>query len=437
LAAELSRIDAVHGVYYLFLHVWIRVFGISEFAVRFPSIVAAGLAVTATVLIGREFFGLRTGIVAGAVLIALPGFTVLAIDARSYALTIAAAAWLALLLLRLTAPRPAPRWMWGLYALGFLAAIWLWVFDVIMIPVHAALLVARRGDRTTWHRWLQALVLIVVGTLPIAMTTFAQRQQIAFLARRHYLTWHHILVQQWFGDAVVAIACWTLIAIAAWVAIRNTVLRRRIFGVTVWLTGPTLLLVLTNVAITPIYNARYTAVSLPAVALAVAVGAVALIRALAGRRAMAALAAAVIAATLLIGAVPKYLAQRGSYGFGADYRQVSEVIAAQADAGDAVIFDAAAKPSWRPRVAIHLYPGAFDGLVDVGLDTPFTQRAGIWDTTRPVPELVLSAYPVVWAVEVHGTASTDLHDLTALGYQVTATYDVHRTTVYRLEKENR
>lgn len=434
LATELSRIDAVHGLYYLFLHGWIRVFGFSEFAVRFPSILAAGLAVTATVLVGREFFGLRIGMVAGTVLMVLPGFTVLAIDARSYAITIAVGAGLILLLARMIGPRPAARWKWAAYVAAFLGAIWLWAFAAMMIPVHAGLLLSRRADRTVWRRWILAMVLVVGGAVPIAVVTFSQRHQVAFLAHRDYLTWQHVLVQQWFGSPVVAILCWALIVVAVVAAARNPVIRRRVLGVATWAGLPTLLLIVASVIVAPIYNSRYTALSLPAVALLVAVGAAAVTRRLGSHRLIAAGVAVAIALTLVGGAAPRYLAQRGPFGFGADYRQVSEVIAANADAGDAMVFDSAVKPSWRPRVAMHLYPSAFTGVIDVGLATPFTERAGIWDSARPVSEIRLSAYPVVWAVEVRGSDSTDLRELAQAGYTVTATYSVHRTEIYRLER---
>lgn len=40
----LGHIDAVHGVYYVFLHYWIALVGSSEAAVRLPSSVAVGVA---------------------------------------------------------------------------------------------------------------------------------------------------------------------------------------------------------------------------------------------------------------------------------------------------------------------------------------------------------------------------------------------------------
>src|SRR6059058_2447370 len=37
LLSMLTHVDAVHGLYYLMMHAWTAVFGISAFALRFPS----------------------------------------------------------------------------------------------------------------------------------------------------------------------------------------------------------------------------------------------------------------------------------------------------------------------------------------------------------------------------------------------------------------
>jgi mannosyltransferase len=195
-----------------------------------------------------------------------------------------------------------------------------------------------------------------------------------------------------------------------------------------------------NLLVVPIYNGRYLAFSLPAVALVMALAAVALVRAVARWRRPAAVAAGVALAVVLVAsAAPAYLAQRDPWGEGgADFREAGQVLHAHATAGDAVVFDRTARASQRPRIIEHLYPADVAGLVDVGLVTPYTERAGIWDTSLPVVQLgsQLAGHPVVWALEVRGSGSPDLAQLERLGYRVSAAYPVHLTTVYRLEKES-
>src|SRR6478736_1674693 len=85
LVTELSKVDAVHGVYYALLHVWISLFGTSEVATRLPSAIAVGLMVAGTVVLARQFARRRLAILAGVVCIVLPRSTYLATEARSYA----------------------------------------------------------------------------------------------------------------------------------------------------------------------------------------------------------------------------------------------------------------------------------------------------------------------------------------------------------------
>src|SRR6478736_9910378 len=55
LLTMLTHVDAVHGLYYLGLHGWIRLAGDSAFAIRLPSALAVGAAVAAVTLIaGRR-----------------------------------------------------------------------------------------------------------------------------------------------------------------------------------------------------------------------------------------------------------------------------------------------------------------------------------------------------------------------------------------------
>ncbi|TPW77958.1 glycosyltransferase family 39 protein [Schumannella soli] len=457
LMSELSVIDAVHGLYYLLLHFWIGLVGDSEFAVRFPSVVASAAAVAGVVVLGRRLFGTAVGVTAGAMLAIVPEFSRLAIEGRSYAFGTAAAVWLTVLLVAIAARRDSrmraahsglgrTRALWALYIVGWVLAIHLFVFLAMVAVGHAALLLALRVPRPTWRRWFTAGAIVLATITPIAIVTFTQRHQVGFLAARGYATPDNVLVSQWFITIPMAVIGWGLVAVAVIGAARaRREQRSRLAAIAVWMAGPTLIVLGVSAVAQPIYNQRYLAMSMPALALVMAFGAVAGVRMLselaarrAPRRAVAAVAAAAIGAALLSGAAPAYLAQRSAYGKGgADFRQTAEALATHAAAGDAVIFDQTVKPSQRPRVILHLYPQLTQKLDDVALRTPFDQKAGIWDSVWPVDRLGdrLAGHRVVWAVEVTGSGSPDLTQLHRLGYVETQTIPVHRTVLIRLEKD--
>ena len=92
----LGTVDAVHGAYYAFAHVWVALFGSTALALRLPSAVAVGLAAGALTVLVRRLGGtpaLATG--SGLVFAVLPRTTWMGVEGRSYA-------WTALLAVALT-----------------------------------------------------------------------------------------------------------------------------------------------------------------------------------------------------------------------------------------------------------------------------------------------------------------------------------------------
>jgi mannosyltransferase len=207
--------------------------------------------------------------------------------------------------------------------------------------------------------------------------------------------------------------------------------------VLIWLVLPTAVLLAGDALITPMYNFRYTGFSLPAVALAMAVG-VARAGDLVRRGPRRILTQAVAVALAIALALPVYAAQRGEFAKdgGSDLRQTAEAVAALAVPGDAVVFDQTVKPSRRPRLALDLYPAAFAAVDDVALITPYVNRGRIWDRVALLDAVhpQLRIRQGVIAVEADRSTSTDLVELERLGFVVVDEVHVHRTTVYRLER---
>ena len=442
LFAMLGRVDAVHGLYYFFLHGWTSLVGTSEALVRLPSAVAIGFAVAGTAVLASGFASRSTGILAGVVLAVLPVATRMGIEARSYALAMAAAVWLIAWLVVLVRRREM-RWLvWSAYGAAFAAAIYLYVYLVLLVFVQLAVVVALRGTRQTGLRLLATSVIAAALAAPILLIGTSQREQVSFLARRDYASTESVLVRQWFGNAEwFAAVGWLLVlaavATVAFVpAMRRS--RRAVLIASTWIVVPTAALLAVDAWFAPTYNPRYLSFCAPALALLIAVGLRGLgvvvgelIRRTMARRIVPVIGLVLIAAV----AVPGYLTQRGPFAKGgADFRQAADVIAANASEGDAIVFDDSVRPSRKPRLALNLYPDRFDGLDDVALQRPLAATTRLWDSVAPIEEVDgVRAHARVWAVVV-GREGPALDTLGSLGFSVERAIPVNRVVVYELVK---
>ncbi len=141
--AELHSVDAVHGLYYALMHAWFWLVGYSPFTLRFPSALAIGVAAGLLVALGRRLGGRRLGIVAGLVFIALPRVQWAGTEGRPYA-TITTFA-VCLTLVGLTAVRRsrtdrALRW-WLAYGALALVAVTFNVYLSLAVVSHGVALV--------------------------------------------------------------------------------------------------------------------------------------------------------------------------------------------------------------------------------------------------------------------------------------------------------
>lgn len=437
LLLELSTVDAVHGVYYAFLHVWMNFFGTSEFATRAPSAIAVGVMVSGTVVLVRTLAGSRTALIAGAVLIVLPRTMWMATEARSYAFGAAAAVWVTILLLQLLRRRIIHPAGWLCYGIAVAASVYLFLYLGLLLLVHAVVVVVTY--RSQLRGWIRGAGVAALLCTPIVVIGYLQREQIAFLARRNYATAANALIGQWFDTVPVAIVCWALIVIAVISSIAAGSRHRPSTIVTLcaaWLVIPSAVLLIGNATVAPMYNLRYLTFCTPAAAILIASGIVALSRR-GPRIAQRSLAAALIIVLSALCA-PSYLAQRSAFAKdgGSDLRQVAEYVGAHARAGDAIIFDRNTKPSRDPRLALRLYPSSFASPRDIALVTAFEDRAGLWDTTSDVNVLDLTAEDSVWAVELPSghARPADVTVLERRGFHVDSSTLIHRSTVYHLTR---
>ncbi|WP_349898582.1 glycosyltransferase family 39 protein [Parafrigoribacterium soli] len=443
----LGHVDAVHGTYYVLLHFWVGLFGPSPFSVRLPSAFAAGITVAGVVVLATRLSGRRAGILAGIVCLVLPRLTYMGAEARGYALSAACVTWLTILLVAvLTSERPRTR-LWVLYAFGLAVCGYVFLFSLLIVVPHAATVLALK-HRGPWRSWLKAAAGGIVLTAPVIGYGIAESGQIGFLAHRHATTFITTTVTPWFGNPVLAVLGWALVASAAVVACVGWRRARRVVGPhrerpegaavpslvvlsLVWLLAPAAILIAVD-SIHAIYSSRYLSFATPSAAL--------LIGWLLSRAHRWWVAAAALVA-IALAAAPSYVAQRTAFAQNeSDWAVVAAVIHAHASPGDGVLFDEAARPSRRPRLAMRMYPAGFAGLEDVALRSPFWMTDVWHDSVYPLASvgLRLGGIHTVWLVELHWpgekAARYDLGTLSRLGYSEVHRYEEHSDDIIELTR---
>lgn len=428
----LGHVDAVHGVYYAGLHLWVDVFGASAFSVRFPSAIAVGAATALTAILCARLGGRRLAVVAGLACVVLPRMTYAGSEARSYAFSAALAALLTLILVVLL-ERTRRRWLWFAYAAVLVVGTYLFLYFALIALAHAATLWLRGPGRAFWSRWAVATGAAALACVPIGVAAYLERAQIDWIAQRVVLDAQSVLVDGWFFTVPFAIAAWGLLlaGVAVWL-FRWRRLRERDRALEVlapWMLVPSGVLILSSIALHN-FTPRYLTFCAPAAAALIGWS---LVQLTARRLVPLAVAAGLVAVL----AAPAYLGQRGVYARDdSDWSQLAALVHAHATPGDAIAFDESTRPSRRPRLAMRTYPSQFRGLHDVTLRTPYWKRDTWYDSTYTIAQAAqrgrLGSVARLWLVEYSLDGNTDhwgVADLRALGFTQRATVVSHTSVI--------
>lgn len=449
----LGHVDAVHGTYYLGLHAWGAAFGFSPFIVRLPSALAVGVATAAVVVLADRLRSRRVAVLAGLVCAVLPRITYMGEEARSYALSAAVVAWLTLILIvALSRDRPT-NVLWVVYGATLAVGIYLFLYTALFAVVHLIVMIASRVPRRTVLGWAIATAGALAAVSPLVVVAILERAQISYLGVTPQLSPSTLFSGLWFGTWVFATIAWLMIAVAVWGEARRRVqisqavgggalfqsgrrLPTLVFLSLAWLLVPTLLLVGVH-SFVPDFTARYVSFCAPAAAALIACGIDEFFRV----RWWLGLAAGMMVVLL---AAPVYVAQRTPYAKNqSDWSQISAAIGHNARPGDAIVFDESTRPSRRPRLAMHGYPGGFQGIRDVTLRTPF-QKATTWhDIAYSVRDAAahgrFAGVDRLWLIEYaaspHQADTYGQRDLTQLGFrQGAAPIHTHRALIALYER---
>ncbi|MFF3512771.1 hypothetical protein [Streptomyces sp. NPDC002573] len=345
----LGQVDAVHGLYYLLMHVLFKYFGPGTTTLRLPSVLAMAAAAACVAVVGRRLAGFWAGLGGGLALGLIPSAQFFLQEGRPYALVAAGAGGATLLLVTLL-QRHGGAARWTAYGgVILLCALLNWL-SLLILPAHAVTLVWTRARPGEWTRWAVASASAVVCALPLILFSRGQSDQLSWIPP---LTWHMMI-----GPAV-------LLAIGGLGALLDRPRSGRLSVASVglpMLAVPQLGLISLSL-IQPLFVDRYILFSLLGLALLIGTGLDAAVRAARPRfpRASKWLVPAAVAVAV-VALLPQSLAKRSPAS------RVDDVLAIAADVqrlkntGDAVLFVPAAR-----RDTALVSPRAFAGLRDIAL----------------------------------------------------------------------
>jgi mannosyltransferase len=301
LFAMLGNMDAVHGAYYLFMHVIVAVIGTSAVALRFPSLCAMVIAAGFTAAIGRRTATLAqpgtatpaqprtatlaqsgtgrrasrvsipalTGLLSGLVFATAPLMTYYAQMARSYAIVTMFATIATYLLLR---AYPDGRWRyWSAYAAVVALTGLFNLFGLLIIVAHGVTLLLT-GARRLPLRWLAACAAAAGVLSPLLAVASGQQQQIQWLVAPDFRTINR-LVSDFAGSHALRapVALLVLVALAVACLADNWRPLNPVAVALPWLVVPPVVLIAWSYD-KPVYVERYVEFCLPALAIAVGAG---------------------------------------------------------------------------------------------------------------------------------------------------------------------
>jgi mannosyltransferase len=395
----LGNVDAVHGLYYVFMHGWFQIFPPTEFWSRAPSGLALGGAAAGVVVLGRQFSSRTVAVASGIVCGVLPRATWAGIEARPYAISMMAAVWLTVLLV--VAARRDNAWVWLCYGIAQVMSVVLDVYLVLLLLAHITFICFFRRQRTVVARF--AITSVVAGCVvtPFLVRAAGQVHQISWIAPIGRRTIEDVTVQEYFERSppfAVLSAVLIATAIVVWRCTSAELAgtdRQLLTLAAAWLVIPTALIVIWSALVHPIYTPRYLSFTAPAIALVLGV--------CIGALAVKPWAATALVSLFAVAAAPNYIrAQRNPYAkYGMDYSQVADLITAKAAPGDCLLVNDTVTfmpAPMRPLMAAR--PDAYRKLIDLSLWQRATDRKDVFDTNL-IPEVVakpLSQCSVVWII---------------------------------------
>ncbi len=206
----------MHGLYYLLMHGWFRVFAPTQLWARAPSALAIGGAAAGIVVLATQFGSRSVAVCSGVMFAVLPRASWAGVEARPYAMSTMAAVWITVLFA--VALRRGRTVRWVCYAAAVALSIVLDVYLVLMVVAHLGFLVAVRARRAATIPFAVA----GVAALAAPFMPFARRQsaQLGWIPPLSARTIIDVGVKQYF-DRSVPFAILAALVVGTWIQLRR------------------------------------------------------------------------------------------------------------------------------------------------------------------------------------------------------------------------
>ncbi|MET9763024.1 glycosyltransferase family 39 protein [Streptomyces sp. NPDC006372] len=395
----LHDVDAVHGLYYLFMHVVLTVHP-GEVVLRLPSVCAATATAGLVAALGVRLAGPRAGLWAGLLYAITPMTGHYAQEGRSYALVAAGVAGATLLLLRAVEGATARAW-WPYGTVVALTCL-LHELAVLGLCAHAVTLGLLRVPGRVWAGWGGAAGAAVMPVLPLVWVSQGQAGQVAWLVTPGWDSVGQLVRHFSPGpDGVVFWGALLLLGVGLWER------RTAAVALPLLLVPPGILLTVSQVR--PLFHDRYVLYALAGAPLLVAAGAGRLAGALGrvrcggGRvrlddrwvRALLGVGGALVLVAAFVHELPVHRRDRSAAHRPDNLAVVSALAVRQMRPGDPVLF----VPSVG-RLAALAYPKGFRQVRDIALRGSVPGSGTLWGREATPGELRrrLASVGRVWVV---------------------------------------
>lgn len=387
----LGNLDAVHTVYYLFMHGWLSIFGESELSLRMPSLLAMAAATGLVVALGQRMFTPMAGLCAGVLFALTPTVTNTAQYARGYSLSIMFAAGSTLALI--AALDTPSTWRWLTYGILVVFMGALHLIAILLVAAHGFLAVQRAmaGKRSLLLWWFAATSCALAAISPLIYVGLSQKSQI--LARQvPQLSQFPAFLGDLFGTVLIA-GVFIGLAVAA-----QHHARHWLGLLLVWAVFPMAVVFAVSYVLTSRYHAqsyweaRYVLFCLPAVAL------------LAGL-ALSKIQRWVVTVALVAGiaiSIQPFVDLRGEDGSGK--LQAAQFLQSNVRVGDVAVYNAG--ELWGPRDFVRYYVNPRMQPRDILAAESVEASGRLTPQERAEPDRYLRNEQRIWVIR-HGNYQLD------------------------------